>query len=41
MIIGAKIYTRENFVLKKILQIREILNPQNFVPIRYVIDSRS
>ena len=29
-------YCRENFVLKKIFQIREILNPRNFVPIRYI-----
>ena len=35
MIIDAKIYTCENFVLQKILQIREILNPRNFVPMRY------
>ena len=36
LLIPAKIYTRKNFVLKKILQIREILNPRNVVPIRYV-----
>ena len=29
-------YCRKNFVLKKIIQIHEILNPRIFLPIRYV-----
>ena len=45
IIIAAKIYTHENFVLKKIFQIREILNPRKFVPIIiyniYIADMRT